>query len=184
MLRILLILSCASSSSKKPSETPSKSKIVEQAKAEQRLASSDVSEKSSQEIGTTEKVEEPARSGKEVYQGVCQQCHQNEGQGIPGLYPPLAGSEWPVKEASIPIRIVLHGLRGPISVKGQTYGTMQMAAQGSLSDDEIASVLSFVRRSWGNQAEPITADQVRSVREQYSTRGAKMWTAEELSSVQ
>ena len=58
---------------------------------------------------------------------------------------------------------------------------MQMAAQGTLSDDEIAKALSYVRSSWGNKADPVTADQVKAVREQYKDRGAKMWTVEELA---
>ena len=70
-----------------------------------------------------------------------------------GVYPPLAGSEWPVKEPSIPIRIILHGLMGEIEVAGVKYNNI-MSPQGILlNDEEVANVLNYVRSSWGNKAD-------------------------------
>ena len=99
-------------------------------------------------------------NGKTVFNAQCAACHQANGQGIPGAFPPLAGSEWVVAPRDIPIAIVHDGLQGPIDVKGQTYEGMMPAFKGTLSNDEIAAVLSYVRQEWSNQAEPITGKQV------------------------
>ena len=119
--------------------------------------------------------------GQAVYTKVCQQCHQATGQGIPTLYPPLAGSDWLKKDPEVLARIVLHGLQGPIKVNGQDYN-QAMTPQGTiLSDEEIASALTYVRSSWGNAEAAITAEQVTSTREKYKDRTTQ-WTAEELES--
>ena len=118
--------------------------------------------------------------GESVYISACRQCHQAKGQGISELYPPLAGSDWLTKESHILIRIVLHGLQGPIKVNGQDYGaTISMTARGSLDDQEIADVLSYIRTSWGNKQPEITTEEVKTVRAKYSSRNTP-WTAAEL----
>jgi mono/diheme cytochrome c family protein len=127
-------------------------------------------------------IEEPkpeSRSGEQVYTTVCLSCHQPTGQGLTGVYPPLAGSEWPVKEPSIPIRIVLHGLMGAIEVAGVQYNNV-MSPQGMLlNDQEVANVLNYIRSSWGNKADvKITAEMVREQREKYPNKA--MWNASEL----
>lgn len=92
----------------------------------------------------------------------------------------MAGSVWPVKEFSIPTRIVLHGLEGEITVKGVKYGSMQMEPHNDkLKDQEIADVLTFVRTSWGNTGSEVSADQVKQVRDKYKDR-TKKWTVAEL----
>lgn len=105
-----------------------------------------------------------AVSGADVFPR-CAACHQANGQGLPGTYPPLAGSEWVVGNPEVPIRIVLHGLQGPITVKGASYNNAMMAFADQLSDAEIAAVISYERSSWGNSAAPVTAEQVRAVRD-------------------
>lgn len=119
-----------------------------------------------------------AVSGELVYSTICMPCHQAGGTGVEGRYPPLAGSEWIAKDASIPVRIVLNGLTGPIQVKGSVFRN-QMPAQGpQLSDAEIAAVLSYVRSSFGNKAGPVDEALVKKVRA--VTAGHDSWTVERL----
>ena len=101
------------------------------------------------------------------------------GLGLPGAFPPLAGSEYVLGEEERVVRIVLHGLGGPVTVQGQTYNGAMPAWADQLSDAEIAAVLTYVRTSWGNRAEAITAERV--ARERAATAGRTApWTAGEL----
>jgi mono/diheme cytochrome c family protein len=95
--------------------------------------------------------------GATIYQR-CAACHQVGGTGVPGVYPPLAGSEIATGPAARPINIVLHGLSGPIPVAGKAFNsTMPPFGTGvPMSDAEIAAVLTYVRQSWGNAAPPVT----------------------------
>ena len=118
-----------------------------------------------------------ALDGKAEYL-VCQTCHQENGEGLPNLYPPLAGSEWINGEPEVPIAIILHGLQGEITVKGQKFNNV-MAPWASLSDAQIAAILTHERSSWGNSASAVTADQVAAVRAATSSRTAP-WTPAEV----
>lgn len=102
-------------------------------------------------------------SGAEVFTK-CAVCHQTTGLGLPGAYPPLAGSEWLLNNPEVPIRIVLHGLQGPISVKNTSFNNAMPPFGDQLSDAEIAAVISYERSSFGNAAPAITAEQVATVR--------------------
>ena len=109
----------------------------------------------------------------------CAACHQATGLGLPGAFPPLAGSEYVLGEEERVVRIVLRGLTGPVTVKGQTFNGAMPAWADQLSDAEIAAVLTYVRSSWGNSAEAITAEQV--ARERAATAGRTApWTVGEL----
>jgi mono/diheme cytochrome c family protein len=122
-----------------------------------------------------------AASGEELFQR-CITCHQVNGQGIPGTYPPLAGSEYATaKNPAVPINILIHGIQGPLTVKGTTVnGLMPPYGVGvEMSDDEVAAVLTYVRQAWGNNASPITAQQVAQVRAAARQRTGPV-TAEEL----
>ena len=124
---------------------------------------------------------EAVRTGEEVYAQVCQSCHMANGAGLTKVYPPLAGSDWPMMEASIPIRIVLHGLMGEIEVNGEKYNNVMAPWGAVLGDQEVANVLNYVRSSWGNTgADEITVEQVAEVRSKYD--GHASWTAEALKS--
>lgn len=120
-------------------------------------------------------------NGKTVFSAQCAACHQANGQGIPGTFPPLAGSKWVVAPPNIPIAIVHDGLQAPIDVKGQTYEGMMPAFKDTLSNDEIAAVLSYVRQEWGNQAGPITGKQVEEHQARVGERGP--WSASELKEI-
>ena len=112
---------------------------------------------------------------------VCAGCHQATGLGLPGAFPPLAGSEIATAAPEIPIRIVLLGLQGPLTVKGKRFnGTMP--AWGSFSDADIAATLTYVRSQWGNGASAVTAPQVAAVRAALSGR-TRPWTGAEIEAM-
>lgn len=103
--------------------------------------------------------------GKQVYEQVCGLCHGNDGAGKPGQAPPLAGSEWVIAKGYQRLaHIPLEGLNGQITVEGKEWN-MSMAAMGAaLSDADMAAVLTYIRGSWGNKADAVTADDVKSTR--------------------
>ena len=124
---------------------------------------------------------DPRVLGKKVFTANCVACHQSTGLGQPGQFPPLVGSEW-VNEADPGrmIRAVLKGLQGPITVKGQTFNNV-MVPWNSLSDEDIAAVITYVRgnKEWGNNASAVTPERVKAVREKVKTRPGP-FTADEL----
>lgn len=109
------------------------------------------------------------RKGAEVYgrEGHCGTCHQPDGEGLPAaMFPPLSRSEWVQGSEERLIRIALHGLMGPIEVKGVKYpGQVPMTAFKHLPDEEIAAVLTYVRNTFGNHAPMVTPAKVKEVRE-------------------
>jgi mono/diheme cytochrome c family protein len=110
---------------------------------------------------------DPLEAGRAIYAKTCVACHQASGQGAPGQFPPLVGSEWVNEsDAGRVIRFVLNGLQGPITVKGQSFNNT-MVPWNSLSDQDIAAVISFVRQNkdWGNNAAPVTPERIKAVRE-------------------
>jgi len=117
--------------------------------------------------------------GDIIYSGICQPCHQAGGVGLESRYPPLAGSEWVAKPPAVVARIVLHGLQGPIQVKGKTYTGDMPALAGQLEDEEIAAVLTYVRTNFGNKAGPVPVEVVKAARAE--NRGP--WTAAALESL-
>jgi mono/diheme cytochrome c family protein len=108
----------------------------------------------------------------------CVQCHKDDGQGLDGLAPPLADSEWALGPESRMIRIVLGGLQGPINVDGKKH-SLEMPSLQALSDEDIASALTYVRRSWSNTADPVTPDAVKAIRTETAARKVP-WTEREL----
>ena len=120
----------------------------------------------------------PAQLGKKVFNQICIVCHQATGQGVPGVYPPLAGSEWANGTEERIIRIVLHGLNGKITVEGKDFENAMASLGGTLKDEQIANVLTYVRSEWGNQAPPVSADTVAKIRAEYADRTAPWKSAE------
>lgn len=121
----------------------------------------------------------PAQLGKKVYTQICVACHQANGLGIPGVFPPLAGSEWATGSEERIVRIVLHGLNGKITVAGKDYENAMASLGGTLKDDQIANVLTYVRSEWGNNAAPVSVETVAKIRSENAGRTAP-WTAAEL----
>ena len=117
--------------------------------------------------------------GAAVFARTCIACHGVDGRGVPQVFPPIDGSDWLTGDAELPIQVVLHGLLGPVTVKGQTYNNAMAPLGPLLNDTEIADVLTYVRQSWTNDAAPVTPAQVQVVRERTAERKT-MWTAAEL----
>lgn len=106
----------------------------------------------------------PAVDGKQLYGAKCAACHQGSGLGVAGVFPPVAASEWVMGDEKILTNILLHGVNGEMIVKGNKYNGA-MPAWKSLSDDELAAVLTYIRSDWGNVAPPIKAETIKSQRE-------------------
>ena len=113
-----------------------------------------------------------AVDGAAVFQARCVACHQATGQGLPGVFPPLAGSEWVVGQEARLAAIVLRGVTGKLTVKGTAYNGAMPAFADQLSDAEIAAVLTHVRSQWGNTAGPVTAEAVAAARTQTAAMAA------------
>ena len=116
--------------------------------------------------------------GARVYGAVCAACHQPDGRGMAGLAPPLRGSEWVTGEPARLIKIALHGVRGPISAAGVLFDG-EMVGQAHMRDEDLAAVLSWLRRAWHHREQPIAPEELAAVREQFAQRQSA-WTAEEL----
>ncbi len=123
--------------------------------------------------------------GKFVYESLaqCVLCHNTDGTGKPGQAPPLAKSEWVLGSPNRVIRIPLAGLTGPITILGQEWNLSMPAMGASLSDEDLAAVLTYIRQTWGNNASEVTPEQVKAVRAQVGNR-TQPWTSAELQSVQ
>ena len=126
------------------------------------------------------KVEDPMVLGRRTF-NVCAQCHQETGVGIPGVYPPLDRSEIVAGDEATLVRIVLHGLQGPVTVAGSTYDG-QMPGWSRLRDEQISAVLTYIRASWSNRAPPVDTALVTTVREQSPAR-TQAWTWAEVQQV-
>ncbi len=121
-------------------------------------------------------------NGATIYATRCASCHQAKGEGLPGMYPPLAGGELAIGDAGRAIRILMNGLQGPVTVKGTVYNGAMPAWGPQLTNEEIAAVLTHVRSSWGNAAAPVDAAAVDAIRKEFGTR-TEAWTAAELEKV-
>ena len=122
-----------------------------------------------------------ARRGEQVYLACCVACHQPEGQGLPKVFPPLAGSKRLLGPTEVPIRIVLKGLQGPLRVNGEQYDSMMPGHEALLTDQQVADVLNYTRASWGNRAGEVSEESVRAVRASVARRTSP-WTEPELRS--
>lgn len=109
----------------------------------------------------------------------CVGCHQLNGQGLAGQFPPLAGSDWVHGSPERLSRIVLHGLQGPVKVRGETYNNVMPGFGPILDDQQAAAVLTFVRQEWGNKAAPISPSVIARARAAHASRTTP-WTADEL----
>ena len=122
--------------------------------------------------------DEQMKRGAAVYARTCISCHQPTGLGLPPVFPPLANAPIVAGNPELPVKFILQGLMGPITVNGMTYNSMMPPVAG-VSDADIADVLTYVRQSFGNQANAVTADQVKAIRAATAGR-TTMWTTAEL----
>lgn len=103
------------------------------------------------------------KAGKVVYEQYCMTCHQANGKGVSSLNPPLAGTDYVTGDKDRLIKIVLSGSNVGLEVNGMVYSNA-MPPHAFLGDEEIANVLSYIRNSFGNQADTVSADEVKAVR--------------------
>jgi glucose/arabinose dehydrogenase len=115
--------------------------------------------------------------GADIYMQYCATCHQGQGGGVPGEFPPLTSSEWAMGDKGRLIRAVLHGVQGPIEIDGEQYDEV-MPGHAFLEDEDLAALLTFIRNSFDNVADPVHESEVRLVR--ISDTRETPWQAEEL----
>ena len=130
---------------------------------------------------------DPYVMGKRIFANICAKCHQPDGLGLPGQYPPLVGSEWALTPGPARmIRIVLNGLQGPITVKGVNFNNTMAPLRDTLTDQQIAAAITYVRtqKDWGHGASPLTPEEVADIRNK--TKGRSLigsWTPVELLAI-
>ena len=120
--------------------------------------------------------------GAKVYRNQCAQCHQANGNGVAGVYPPLVASSWVTGHPEVIARILINGLNGPLIVKGKSYnGNMPAFGPGGLGlkEKDIASVITYIRQEWGNAAPDMTEQMIADYSSQFNNRTAP-WSALEL----
>ena len=115
----------------------------------------------------------PVERGKKIFSANCQVCHQPDGLGSAGQgYPPLAGSEITNGGSRRAAMVVMKGLQGPVTVKGQKFGSAVMQPWESLGDQKVADVLTYERQAWGNTGGPISKEQIAALRKELATHPA------------
>ncbi|MEJ7779673.1 MAG: c-type cytochrome [Daejeonella sp.] len=135
------------------------------------LAKMEVRKKTASNIKDPDPIKDDLDRGKPVaasavYTMYCAACHQRDGKGDGGRFPPLAESEWVNGDRKRLISIVINGLSGPITVRGLPYSETMPAHGSFLSDDQVAEVLTYIRKSWGNTSDAITKEEVTTMRKE------------------
>ena len=108
-------------------------------------------------------LEEQIKAGSVLFNGTCSVCHQSNGEGLPGVFPPLAKSDYLKAHRDQLIGIVLNGLNGPVTVNGKDYNSV-MPPMSQHTDDEIANILTYVQGTWGNNGDRVRKEEVAKVR--------------------
>jgi nitrite reductase (NO-forming) len=108
---------------------------------------------------------EQIEAGKALFAGTCSTCHQPNGQGMEGVFPPLAKSDYIAADPKRVPNAILHGLVGPVKVNGKDYNS-NMPPMSQLTDDEVANISTYVLNSWGNPGGRVTKDEAAAVRQQ------------------
>jgi len=108
-------------------------------------------------------VEDQVNAGKSLFAGTCSVCHQADGAGMPGVFPPLAKSDFLAADITRAMRAVLHGLTGKVTVNGHEYDSV-MPPMTQLNDDEVANILTYVLNSWGNPGGSVSKEDVKKER--------------------
>jgi len=108
-------------------------------------------------------LEQQIKAGEALFAGTCSVCHQANGQGLEGVFPPLAGSDLLAKDPHRAVKIVLNGLSGSVTVNGKTFNSV-MPPMSQLNDDELANILTYVSHSWGNKGLRYTAQELAQTR--------------------
>ena len=122
---------------------------------------------------------EQIAAGKQLYMTICVACHQPTGLGLPMVFPPIVKSEYVNGSAERLIAMILKGNAGPMTVDGKLYNNIMPGQEMLLTDDKVASVLTYVRQAFGNNAPPVSAEMVAAARKKFAERKAP-WTEAEL----
>ena len=101
--------------------------------------------------------------GKIVYSSICLSCHMATGEGVPRLNPPLINTTYVVGDKTALVKIVLNGFNEDVEINGQKFSNT-MTPHSDLKDQQIADVLTYVRKSFGNKASPVTVADVKKAR--------------------
>lgn len=102
-------------------------------------------------------------NGMALYQTKCLSCHQADGGGVPNLNPPLIQTKWVLGSKTNLVQLILNGSKGKVDIDGETFHNT-MPSQAVLTDQQIADVLTYVRKSFGNKASSVSAAEVKAVR--------------------
>ncbi|HEX3141292.1 MAG TPA: c-type cytochrome, partial [Rhizobacter sp.] len=108
-------------------------------------------------------VEDQVKAGQALFAGTCSVCHQANGAGLPGVFPPLAKSDYLAGDPNRAVGVVLHGLSGKVTVNGSEYNSV-MPPMNQLNDDEVANIVTYVLNSWGNAGGRVSTDDVKKLR--------------------
>ncbi len=122
-------------------------------------------------------------TGRDLYAQICGQCHQPSGLGQDGVAPALVDSEWVLGSIGKPARIILNGVHGPIKVGKKSLDLEMPGLGAALTDEQIASVLTYLRREWGHEASPVEPATIAEIRKDPTGRAGEQWTADELAKV-
>lgn len=115
-------------------------------------------------VGGIPSLEQQIRAGEALYTGTCSVCHQTNGTGLPGVFPPLANSDYLLEDRTRAMETVINGLSGPITVNGQDYNSV-MPPMSQLNDDEIADILTYVLNAWDNGGGQVNPEDVTTIRQ-------------------
>ncbi|MEP6874351.1 MAG: c-type cytochrome, partial [Burkholderiales bacterium] len=116
-------------------------------------------------------LQDQVRAGEALFAGTCSVCHQANGAGLPGVFPPLAKSDYVAADSKRAIDVVLRGLTGKLKVNGGDYDSV-MPPMNQLNDDAVANILTYVLNSWGNPGGQISTEDVKKARASAAPAGA------------
>ena len=108
-------------------------------------------------------VAQQVKAGEALFAGTCSTCHQGNGQGLEGIFPPLAKSDWIARDPKSVPNAMLHGLQGKITVNGKDYNSV-MPPMSQLTDDEVANISTYVLNTWGNPGGRVTKEEAATIR--------------------
>jgi mono/diheme cytochrome c family protein len=123
-----------------------------------------------------------AELGKAYFSANCVACHQANAEGIPNVYPPLAGSEYINGGTRRLGMILLKGLQGPVTVEGHQFNGAMPAWERTLTDKKISAILTYVRSDFGNHGGPVTPDQIADARKEFAAR-TDSWASTDINAV-
>ena len=122
---------------------------------------------------------DPMQLGKEVF-SACSQCHQADGKGVAGTWPPLVASDYVTGDERRLAAILVNGINGPFVVNGATYSGEMPNWRSYFNDEELAAVMTYIRNTWGNKAPPVSKETVAKVRSELAANSS-VWTEETLA---